>query len=285
MYTFIVENERGDQLRLTQNPGFVIDSITGLTPPGATINTSSIVGEDGGQFNSSRVDMRNIVLRILPQIPVAENRQTLYRYFGVKKPVKCYYRGPGRNVQIEGYVEAVEGDLFERSQLIQVSILCPQPFWRAIAEIVADISKTISMFEFPFSIDSMGVPFSEYNEYRIAEVINDGDASGELIIELSGESYGTEIRNPAIYNADTGEMFKLNTSLYGPDRVVKIDMENKRVESYQDGVFEGSYFRFIDDASRWLEVQEGLNRFYYTAESGVDNMRVKVRFVPKYKGV
>lgn len=285
MYTFIVENADGNQLRLTQNKDYDILSIAGLTPPAATINTSNIIGAGGAQFNSSRIGMRNLVITLVPRRSAEENRIRLYEFFRVKGWVKCYYHNNHRNVSVEGYVETLEAGIFEKGHQIQISILCPEPFWLAASEIVYDISKITALFEFPFSIDDVGIPFSEYNEFRVAEVLNDGDVEGGMMIELRLASEGLAVNNPTIYNADTREMFKINEALSSTRQVIYIDTEKKLVYEELDGVYNRSLFSRMDINSQWLTVRHGTNFFYYAADQNVDGMMVTMRFTPRYKGV
>lgn len=60
-----VTNYLGDSIKLDLTrpdaSGFIIKSIEGLGPAKASINTSDISTNDGGIFNSSRLDKRNIV--------------------------------------------------------------------------------------------------------------------------------------------------------------------------------------------------------------------------------
>lgn len=44
--------------------GYLIEEITGLGPPTATINTTDMASIDGSIYNSARVGMRNIVLTL-----------------------------------------------------------------------------------------------------------------------------------------------------------------------------------------------------------------------------
>lgn len=63
-----ITNYLGDSIRLElsmpEKSGFIVQSITGLGPGKATINTTEVVTNDGGLFNSSRLSSRNIVLSL-----------------------------------------------------------------------------------------------------------------------------------------------------------------------------------------------------------------------------
>lgn len=285
MYTFIVENESGEQLRLTQNDKYVIESITGLNPPSTSLNYSTLVNNDGSDYNSGRIENRNIVIQVYPKFPVEENRLRLYRIFKLKKTVKIFYKNGSRNVYIEGQVESVEVSPFVSPQLVQISIICPKPHWLSVGEVVTDVSKEVTLFEFPFSIDAEGIPFSEYNDAQIAAVINHGDVESGMIIDIHNNGGGT-FSIPRIYNADTGEFFEVAASTSNVAVSIRIDTEKKKVYFLENDLTPaGDLFNYVNVNSKWLTVAPGTNFFYYTASEGAANMTVTFRFKSKYEGV
>ena len=286
MYKFIVENANGEQLQLTQNPKYALEITNGLLPPSAIINTSKLVNFDGQVFNSSYLNMRNLVLMIYPQAPDIEaNRIALYRIIKSKQYIKCYFQNGLRNVYIEGYVESIDGNLFDQMQVIQVSILCPKPYWLGLTQVVTELSKVTKMFEFPFSIDAAGIPFSEFNQYDIASVVNNGDVPSGMIIDICFTDEAT-ITAPKIYNANTNEFFGLNVILSGAENaVIRIDSVNKSVQKIVNGAVVGNYLQFIMPNSTWLKAYHGENLFYYTDTSGSDDMYLKISFDEQYEGV
>ncbi len=74
MYTLIIENEKGEQLKLTDNPNYDVLSVEGTNPPKADINTVTVSGSDGSRFNSSRLSERNLVITLNIRPPTEENR-------------------------------------------------------------------------------------------------------------------------------------------------------------------------------------------------------------------
>ena len=155
MYTAQIENSSGNLFTLTGNePVYQILSITGLNPPNAQINTTTIVGLDGAVFNSSKLETRNLVLTIKINGDVETNRLLLYSYFKTKDKCTFYYSNNSRDVSIEGYVESVECDLFSNNELAQISIICPYPYFKALTQIITDFSNVTPQFVFPFSINT-----------------------------------------------------------------------------------------------------------------------------------
>ena len=121
--TLIVENEKGKQLQLTDNPNYDVLSVEGTNPPKADINTVTVSGSDGSRFNSSRLSKRNLVITLNIRPPTEENRIHLYKYFRVKHMVRIYYRIENRNAYIDGYVESNEPAIFSSQESNPMSLV------------------------------------------------------------------------------------------------------------------------------------------------------------------
>ena len=104
MYELIAQNKYGEQLKMTNNPRYVITDVDGLYPPEGTINTTQVANTDGSVFNSSRINDRVITITMAINAPAEANRILLYRYFKTKYPVRLYYKNGTRDVYIDGYV-------------------------------------------------------------------------------------------------------------------------------------------------------------------------------------
>jgi hypothetical protein len=114
-----------------QNPIQILD-ISGLEPVDAEITTTPFA-QDGELFLNARLSKRNIVLKLgfnpnWVDQTVSSLRQMLYKYFLPKAWCKLrFYSNDMPTVEIEGYVESFEPNIFSQDPEIQVSVLCPQP--------------------------------------------------------------------------------------------------------------------------------------------------------------
>ena len=174
MFAAKIQNASGDVMTLTgKEPKYQIIDIQGLNPPAAQINTSTIVGMDGAVFNSSKLHTRNLVLTIKINGDVELNRLRLYSYFRTKEWCKFYYTNDSLEVTIDGYVDSVECNLFTNSETAQISIICPYPYFRSIAEVTQDFSNVLKKFVFPFSINHDDpVVISEIGDAGTAKIYN-----------------------------------------------------------------------------------------------------------------
>ena len=153
MFTLIAENKYGEQMELTHNEAYVISNIDGLDPPDAVINTTRNASADGSVYNSSYVDNRVITITLFINGPAETNRINLYRYFKAKYKVRLYYQNGTRNVFIDGYVQNIAIEFFDKKQVAQITIFCPNPFFNGTNDNIVNFETITDLFEFPFSIE------------------------------------------------------------------------------------------------------------------------------------
>lgn len=282
MYSLVAENQYGNTLQLTGNANYDILSITGLTPASATINTDVVATADGEIFNSSRVNMRNIVITISYRRDVETNRIALYQFFKTKQYVKLYYTNNHRNVYIEGYVETFEGDLFRNGQQAQISILCPQPYFKDIEDIATDFVSVVNAFEFPVEFPEAGIEFSTVSSYVEKVITNIGDEETGVIIELHAR--GTAI-NPALYNLTTGEQFLIKYEMSQGDIItINTNSGQKEILLNSDGTIT-NLINKVNRGSNWFKLISGDNVFSYACDFGAANLGVIFYTTPLYEGV
>jgi hypothetical protein len=131
-----VEDRQGHTLVLPlqdSTSGYTIKDIDGLDPVKSTIVFSSFAQLDGSQFQSSRLENRNIIIKIgiesyYGAATVREMRQALYAYFMPKTTVniKVFIDGV-EFAYIQGQVESCEAPLFSKDPEVVVSLLCFNP--------------------------------------------------------------------------------------------------------------------------------------------------------------
>lgn len=264
---------------------YQVVSITGLNPPKAVINLTTIAGLDGATFNSSKLETRDIVLMVKINGDIERNRQNLYNFFRTKEWCKFYYSNANRDVYIEGYVESVECELFTKSEIAQISILCPYPYFKGLYEIIDDISTSLATFVFPFSINyEEPIPFSTQENSRTANVYNDSASSTGLVIEAD---FYDSVESLLIKNTMTGDNFILVYSFLENDRVfINTNIGQKSVRLMRNGV-ESNIFAAIQAGSVFFQLAPGDNIFGYLADDGDSNASVHILFkhYDCYRGV
>lgn len=273
------ENERGEVLNFSASPRYFA-MLTGTGSPAATINRTKVATADGTRYNSGTVNERSLVLTIYIRQDVARARRNLYRFFATKSWVKIYYQADDLDVFIEGYVETAEVDPWVENQNMQVSIICPMPYWQDVAETYTDASNIEYLFEFPFSIEETGVELSTVDQSSSAVIENNGTVEAGVIFELTATMAST---NPKIYNLTTGQSLALDVSLETGDRLVINTTTGKKSVTHIRGGVSSNYINTVAVGSSWLQMAIGTNEYSYTVDSG--ECRLGIYHTNMYTGV
>lgn len=277
MFTLKIENSKGAVLELTNDEeNFQVTDISGLNPPNANINTSSYANSDGSSFNSSKIPNREIVITVYINGDVQKNRLKLYKYFRNKEWCKIYYTDDSRDVFIEGYVQTLEVTPFTQKQVAQISILCPNPYFKDIETIIQSISKVIKKFTFPFSINiDNPISFSTLELEKVTNVINDSESETGLIIDVT--FLGT-VNKLEIRNVDTGENFIIDYEFIKGDKlVINCNRGSKSVILTREAV-EYNLIPYVQNGSTFFQLEIGDNNFSFLADEGEDDIVVDIHF-------
>ncbi len=283
MFSCRIENYTNDILTLTQNEdNFQLLSIEGLNPPNAQINTSAIAGMDGARFNSSKLNARNIVIYIKLRGNIEENRLRLYSFFVAKEWCRFYYKNGRMDIFVEGYVETIECDIFTNNEVMQISILCPDPYLKSVQEILDDISKTVKLFEFPFAIEYPYIEFSRIEDNRIVNV-GSSFASG-VIIDIDIYQPVNKIE---ILKTDTNEKFVLEYDFLTDDKVVINTNKGQKSVVLIRGDGKINLFTSIEKGSVFFQLKNGDNYFTYRIDNAKhdQDVMITIKHRNQYQGV
>lgn len=188
-------------LDLTNNEDkWVLEHVKGTNPVSATFNESTMIGVDGVTINGSKLSKRNIVFTFYIEGDCEENREELYQFFAPNNQVRLYCDTPLKNVYIDGYVETCECDPYTQSQVMQVSIVCPEPHFKNVESVDTNNVGASGGLTFPFSI-----------EYDVSTTLGEMFLNNQVILYNNGRttvgfSVDVELLNDAdqvlLYNVD-----------------------------------------------------------------------------------
>ena len=287
------------ELRRPELSGFLITDIRGIGPAKASINTTEISTGDGSSYNSARLNARNIVLQfeLLPNPTVEDTRQLSYKYFPIKKKLTLVIETDNRLCEATGYVESNEPILFAKQETIQISIICPDPYFYSASEKdnnVTVFSGDEPAFEFPFSNESLSEPMIEFgimSNDNVKSVIYNGDA--EIGITLTIHAIGPA-SNIIIYNSGTGESMSIDTKkietltgsglVFGDDIIITTVKRNKSIRLLRAGKYT-NILNCLNKNADWFQLAKGDNVFRYTAETGAENLQFKIENRTIFEGV
>lgn len=281
MFTLKIDNHRGSVTELTHNRGrYAVVGIDGLTRPPTNINTAVAGGIDGSFFNSARVEQRNLVISVVLRGDIEANRQALYSIFPLKSICTIYFENKNRSVKIDGYVETLEADLFSMQERAQVSIICPRPYFENANAIIDELSTTVKLFQFPFSI-SEPVSFAEIYDEPHAFLTNVGDA--ETGFELTADIQA-DINTLTITNLTTGAYFTVNYAMQEGDTFTLSTVQGRLNVHLTRGDETIQLLNYIGEDSSWIKLVSGLNDMTYSTDIE-DEFPVHISAVWLYGGV
>lgn len=269
-----VRNALGDllDLQLTDpSSGFLIEEFGGLGPVKATIVSSSFAAMDGTQYQSSRRENRNITLQ-LALVPdyisssVRNLRQQLYNFFMPKSEVNLkFYLIDGLVVEINGRVESCEPVLFTKEPKINISILCFDPDFLDINEVILSGTTVTDSTETLISYDGTietGIVFT-------------------MTLNHAASSFTIYHRTPdgSIRTLDFAASL-----LTGDVLMISTVSGDKAVILTRSGV-SSSFLYGMSAQSNWIELQPGDNyiRVYCTA-SGAP-IPYAIAYTPRHGGL
>lgn len=253
-------NSYGNTLQLTQQAAYAVASVSGLTPPEGAVYTSEVATKDGSIYSASRSQNREIVLTIYPQEKIETARLALYTVFKLAKWVQLELQTGSRHVTIEGYVQSMQGDLYENPQQLQISVLCPDPFFE-------DYTTTTT------ALTTAGTAVT---------VANAGDEEAGAVFTLTASG---SVSNPTIYNTTTGQTFGLTLNMASGDTVT---IDTRRGSLRATLTHNGTATNVINNmtnGSSWIKLQPGNNSINYNASSGGASLTCSVAFTPIYEGL
>lgn len=227
-----VTNDLGESLEMgiwtPDKSGLLISNIEGLSPSSASINTTSSALMDGSEYNSAKFQERNIVISIIynpavfTQDCIENIRHLSYRYFPIKQKIRLTFNTDHRNLWIDGYVEDDNINIFSQMEEGSYSIICPDPYFRDGKEHRVFLSSTISLFEFPFSNESLDKPLLEFSQVNVnnqTRVLYEGDVDTGCVIRIEFRDYVHDLR---LYNSAKDQEMRINTAVISDITAPKI---------------------------------------------------------------
>jgi hypothetical protein len=262
--------------------GFFIKDIQGLGPVKATLSTSSSAGLDGAQYHASRLESRNIIIKLgldpngLP-ISVSELRSKLYDFFMPKTNAKLnFILSEGSDTLdrvIDGHIEYNEPDVFTKEPTVDVSIMCFNPLFadpepKSHSFSTSTLSTPGASFVYEGNVDTGAL---------IKILFNRSVSSGTRIdirhkylgvtkaMHLSHPSY------PPGYSFQSGDVLEISTV-----------RGSKYVRVIRGGITTAILYAFAP-ISEWISLGQGLNEIGVQVSG--NPIPYTVEYVEKYGGL
>lgn len=251
----------------------ILEKVTGLGPPDKNIHVGDY-SRDGGVYGGRRVVTRNPVLtiRINPNHSLGETvdgwRDILYRAFNdplvtgddvtliLKDDIK-----PDR--MLTGYCEKWNGELFEKDTVVEISMICPDPYIRDVEETVVEPTAGITGWQ--------TVPFT-YS----------GTAEAGFEVEIL-----VQTTTSTLTLDNNGQMMVLSYPSFLTDDVVYINTKpgERRITLTRGGEVFDIYYTLYSE-SPWLSLHSQMNtlQVYGASETNIVASVTSLRYTQLWWG-
>lgn len=243
-------------------------------------------GVDGGIYKNDKLEPRTLTLYGVMFCGRHQNHklaQNLLRTFNPKNEgVLTYYNKrsretfnlkckPARIVEI-----GIEGNLTS----FTIELLAVDPYWHGevVTEIIAETQK---LTKFPLIVMDNFI-FGQRLATLESTFDNIGDADVGFVVEFIAEQ--GSVLNPKVVYKATKEEIKVHYQMEKGDVIKIINYpESPKEIILNDRI---SLFDNIEpDKTNWFSLQAGKNTIAYMADENYSNLKVIVKYGPKYLGV
>jgi hypothetical protein len=241
-----------------------IRDISGLGPVKINVNTTPYGSVDGESFTGTSVPLRNIVLTLglnpnWDTWTMSKLRRLLYAYFMPKQLVRLVFESDDLPpVEIYGYVESAEPTVFSKDGEIQVSIICPDPYFTAIEPVVVTgVAGPPHDFD-PVEIEYNGSVEAGFN-VEISEALL--PAPSEIQIQVG---------DPALSN------FRVMATVSSTKYLIMNSVAgNKYVRNVEQGTgVITNLLSWLEDGYTWPTLKPGVNQFGVIADIGTQDWQL-----------
>lgn len=311
IYKIVARNPKDELLemdiRYPEKSGINVKNITGITPVGAEIYSTPFGSIDGGVYVGSRVPSRNIVMTLalyerkneLGELETIEDsRLTVYNFFRIKDWVNLVFYTTNRILQVLGYVESAETDVFSDEETSTVSIICVDPWFYSSNYSEISFSGTKPTFTFPFSsvlgsnIPSELLQFGDISIDTRTDIMYEGDIKTGFNMSIT--FFGSDFHNIYFYNMQTRERMNIYT-----DQIAKIagsplgegdELQISTISGQKTAyLLRGGDYRniisAIDKNADWFQLTKGNNVFAFSSDYGVENITFRLSYRDAYAGI
>lgn len=228
MYQWQVEYNTEMLNLFNNNNKWILTQVTGTSPAAATINESTIVGADGVRTTGKKTNKRNLVFTLHIRGDCERNREELYDIFTPKNEIRLYCTTTRKKVYIDGIVESNECDPYTNDQIMQISVLCPYPYFKDAIDRTTDNSIESNGFTFPFQVEyDESFIFGEMALDNSCILYNYGKIKTGITIDITLLSNYSSIK---IYNYDNANEYIGFNHTFLADDIIHINTNQGAID-------------------------------------------------------
>lgn len=269
-------NDNGDSVTFDFAGGYLINKPNGIDTLTVSLSQAKGINQTGATIQSKNVQPRpvNITGFLVGELQ-DQNKDRLLSVIRPDLGGKLYADDYYLNVYPTA-TPAIEPKKWGAK--FQFSLLAAYPYWCRDESATAVLSGIQPMFKFPWNI-SKPYRFGQLVETQFFNIWNGGQVPVPFTATFSASG---EAVNPKITNATTGKFLRLKKTMESGERiVVEITHDRTYVTSSIDGDCRGA----LDLKNTLYELDVGDNVLKPEAESGRDNLMVKIEFANEIVGI
>ena len=259
------------------NCDYKLTAYSGFAAADFDVKLSAGGAADGGYISTARLASRTLGIKFDFGGKNAESvRQSLISFFAPDRQLTVTAQRGSIVRTIEG--RAADFDISERNRharsTVDLSILCPDPFFKATNTVSYSGTVVTSKLHLPFHLPCVvGVERSTGE----LEIVNSGDTYADMSAILA---VNAAVTNPYVLNRTTGKKIKMIGTL-GKGSVLHISTIRRA-----KGAWVGGTRCLIDPTSQFSDFLEvGLNQLECGANEGTDKLAASVEYTALFLGV
>lgn len=275
----------GEKIDLYSDIGIRLVSADGIGFS-SDISSMQLYGLDGSIYQNSTLPQRGISL-VIQYIGAKWKHEIsklrLNSLLNRKKELRLRYITDNIDAYIECRTEQVSTPPNTYPMVTQISLICPDPYWRKSGDNSIVMAGIIPLFEFIIGIPESGMEFGDIKAGTITDLWNGGTAeSGALFIITANQPCS----NPRLLNLRTEQFIQITIDMDAGD-VLEIctELGKRSVWLTHNGVRRNCFSRRTR-GSEFFQLVCGSNPVKYSVDSGGDRaVDIVCKFDTKYGGI
>lgn len=284
MIKLIFKNSRDEVIDLINDNEVRLTSMTGVSSA-VNISRQSLAGRDGSIPGTITRPERFITVNFRLRT-YADGEKAMHKMFR-------FFEGGGKGTMImEGRRGSSQIDYIVQECTIPPNqpppmqglliLICPDPYFRSGKEEEQLIAGTYSTFRFPFHFPEGRFYISRRIESLFATIYNSGEAETDMNIEFRATA---RVVNPALIDVKTGETAKLNFTMEAGDLITVNSKKGEKSVTLTRNGKDTNIINYIRHPFEFFTLNSGENTFKYDADSGINNLDIKVRYTARFGAI
>lgn len=264
---------------------FLLVEAEGIYEASNNVTISENTMTDGGAYQGSVAKVRNIVLTVKDAENHVYNRNLLDALFKAGSPGTLIFREDTNERKATYYVESINSTGEYGVRTYTVSLLCPDPFFYAMADRYVLLAAWVENFEFPHEFKVAGEEFGYRSTQKSQNITNENAADGigmTITITASGA-----VENPSIIRVESNESITIGSQgnpfeMIAGDVLTITTSDNDKHVYLTSGGVTTEVNQYLTEDSVFIQLMRGNNNIGYRADVGEDAMAVRISYRLKY---